>query len=272
MSLLGVIERPLLPDEFSIYFASQGPIPLAKMATFLRKLDTVCEELLSETGFYLELSEYASGSGEPRFRVVQRERASLREAVELQRRAVEAAERQAACSESQAAAAAQQLKWIKTTFFGSVLVVPVAGAIATSMVSGSLNPSTKSLVSESSVREVVVRAPDAVCESIAAKTILEARPGRKTDRKGQMAAMELGRLSHALRAGDTLRLAGRGVGTEGKAVFRTLNGNRLNLVDTPLTRSLIATREAVVIEAIVSRGGGSWFIKPEVVITPINDV
>jgi hypothetical protein len=38
-------------------------------------------------------------------------------------------------------------------------------------------------------------------------TILEARSGRKTDRKGQMAAMELDRLSYALRAGDKRAVA-----------------------------------------------------------------
>lgn len=264
MSFPGVIERPLLPDEFSIYFASHEPIPLARMATFLRKLDTVAADLLNGTDFYLELSEYASGSGEPRFRVVQRERASLREAVELQRRAVEAAERQATASE-------KQVKWTKAAFFGSVFVAPVAGAIAASMVSGSLNASTKSLVSESEISEVVVRAPEEVCEFIPAHQILEARPHKKVSRKAYLAVAELDRLSHALRDGDTVRLAGRGELTRQQPVFRTLSGNQLELTDVELSRHLVRTREPVVIEATVSRESGKWFINAERIITPIDD-
>lgn len=136
MSVPGLIARPLLPDEFSLFFESREPIPLGRMATFLRKLETETRPIVEHEGLFLELSEYASGSGEPRFRIVGPGRIALQEAADLQRRAVEATERQADAAE----------KWGRRNFIGSMLINPIAAAVAASMVSGALNPSARTIV------------------------------------------------------------------------------------------------------------------------------
>jgi len=261
MSVPSLIARPLLPDEFSLFFQSREPIPLGRLATFLRKVETEVWPIVESEGLFLELSEYASGSGEPRFRIVGPGRIAVQEAADLQRRAVEAAERQADAAE----------KWGRRNFIGSMLVNPVAAAVAASMVSGALNPSAKTIVYEGDVTSVFISTPDET-RTIAAKEIEAGRNRPKSgDARAPVATAEIVQLNHSLRDGNTVRLAGRAqVGRKGPT-FRTLAGNKLELRDSSLTAHLLGTRGPVVIEAVVAFSNGTLAIEPVDIITRFED-
>jgi hypothetical protein len=261
MSVPGLIDRPLLPDEFSLFFQSREPIPLGRMATFLRKVETEVWPLLESQDLFLELSEYASGSGEPRFRIVGPGRIAVQEAADLQRRAVEAAERQANAAE----------KWGRRNFIGSMLVNPVAAAVAASMVSGALNPSAKTIVYEGDVTQVFISTPDDT-RVLPAKEIEAGRNYHKPgDGRAQVATAEMARLGHSLREGKTVRLAGRAQIGRGGPTFRTLAGNTLELTNGKLTNHLLNTHGPVVIEAVVASSRGTWAIEPVHIITGLDD-
>jgi hypothetical protein len=261
MSVPGLILRPLLPDEFSLFFESREPIPLGRMATFLRKVETEVWPIVESDGLFLELSEYASGSGEPRFRIVGPGRIALREAAELQRRATEAAERQADAAE----------RWGRRNFIGSMLVNPVAAAIAASMVSGALNPSAKTIVCEGDVTNIFVSTPDNT-EILRAKEVKEGQNRQKTeDARRAVAAAEMARITHSLRDGSIVRLAGRPQFGRDGPIFRTLAGNKLGLSNGNLTDRLRGVHAPIVIEAIVVSSRGTWSIEPMSIITGLDD-
>lgn len=262
MAVPSLIVRPLLPDEFSLFFQSREPIPLGRMATFLRKVETEVGPLVESEGLFLELSEYASGSGEPRFRIVGPGRIALQEAAELQRRAVEASERQADAAE----------KWGRRNFIGAMLVNPVAAAVAASMVSGALNPSAKTIVYEGDVTQVFISTPDDTrvlpVKEIEAGRNRHKPPASPTD----LATAEIDRLSHSLREGTVVRLAGRArIGPNG-ATFRTFAGNKFELVNGNITDRIRFIRAPVVIEAIVAESRGNLAIEPVNFITELDDL
>jgi hypothetical protein len=261
MAVPSLIARPLLPDEFSLFFQSREPIPLGRLATFLRKVETEVWPIVESESLFLELSEYASGSGEPRFRIVGPGRIAVQEAADLQRRAVEAAKRQADAAE----------KWGRRNFIGSMLVNPVAAAVAASMVSGALNPSAKTIVYEGEVTNVFISTPDET-RVIPAKEIEAGRNHPKSvDARAHVATAEILQLSHSLREGNTVRLAGRVQVGRGGPTFRTLAGNKLDLRDGNLTDHLLGTRGPVVIEAVVVSSNGTWAIEPVNIITHLDD-
>lgn len=261
MSIPGLIARPLLPDEFSLFFESREPIPLGRMATFLRKIETEVWPIVNEQGLFLELSEYASGSGEPRFRIVGPGRLSLRAAEDLQRRAVEATERQAD----------QTDKWGRRNFIGAMLVNPVAAAVAASMVSGALNPSAKTIIYQGDVTNVFVATPADV-KILSARDIEEGRNRQRTqDQRRDLATAEIARLTHSLHGGAHVKLAGRVQLSQGGPAFRTLSGNTLILSDCELTHRLVDGRGPVVIEAVVVSRRGTLAIEPIGIITGLDD-
>lgn len=261
MSVFGLIPRPLLPDEFSLFFDSREAIPLGRMATFLRKVETEVWPIVESEGLFLELSEYASGSGEPRFRIVGPGRIALQEATALQRRAVEAAERQSVGAE----------KWGRRNFIGAMLVNPVAAAVAASMVSGALNPSAKTIIYEGDVTQVIIATPDDA--TVLRATEIEAGRNRSKseDALRPVASAEIARLTHSLQDGSIIRLAGRAQNDRNGATFRTLAGNRLALVDSEVTEHLLRGRGPVVIAAEVDASSGTLAIKPVNIITDLDD-
>jgi hypothetical protein len=262
MSMPGLIARPLLPDEFSLFFESRDPIPLGRMATFLRKVETEVSSIVESEGLFLELSEYSSGSGEPRFRIVCAGRIALKEASDLHNREVEAVERQADVAE----------KWGRRNFIGAMLVNPVAAAIAASMVSGALNPSAKTIVYEGDVTQVFVTTPDNMTV-LPAKEIETGRNRKKSgDLRLGVESAEIARLTHSLRNGSIVRLAGRVQTDRDGPTFQTLAGNKLGLVGGLLTDNLLSGRGPVVIEAVVASSGSSWAIKPVNIIMGLDDL
>lgn len=261
MSIPGLIARPLLPDEFSLFFESRDPIPLGRMATFFRKIETEAWPLVEDEGLFLELSEYASGSGEPRFRIVGPKRTSIREAEELRRREVEAAERQADLTE----------KWGRMNFIGSMIVGPVAGAIAASIISGPLNPSAKTIVYEGDVSTVYISTPQRTT-AIPAEEIERGRNQTKlVDKRKAMAVAELERLTHSLREGSRVRLAGRVELHHDRPWFRTLSGNGLPLIDNQIARRLLEDRQPAVVEGVVVAFGRKMALEPLDIITNLDD-
>ena len=262
MAYPGVIERPLLPDEFSIFFESRDPIPLGRMATLLQKIENEIRPIVEVEDLFLELSEYASGSGEPRFRIVGPGRVALREAQELQRRDVEAAERQADVTD----------KWGSRNFVGSVFVGPVVAAIAASLVSGPLNPSARNVVYDGDVTNVYVRTLDDLV-IIPRREIEEGRNSRKrVGARATVAAAEHDRLFQSLGDGTRVRLAGRVEFHRHGMLFRTIAGNSLSLVSSKLTERLREHQGPIVIEAVVRATSKSLAVEPVDLITGFDDL
>ena len=257
MSFPGAIQRPLLPDEFSIYFASEDPIPLAAMATFLRKLDTFATQYFDEEGVFLELSEYASGSGEPRFRIVGPGRIALREAEQLQLEHERHDE---------------QIKWQKRAFYGAIFIGPFAGAVASAMIAGPLNPSARSLVNQTETTAVIVRAPTECYREIPADEIAAGHDSTRQRSRKVMAVLERENLGKALEGRRVVRLAGRPQIKSGTLIFRTVLGNALRVIGDRGQRVRSETGRMIVIEALVVQEGSGLALEMQSIITGIDDI
>lgn len=217
MAFPGVIDRPLRPDEFSIYLDNTKPIPLSALAAFLGKLDREARSVEGMEGLFLELSDFALGSNELRFRVVGPGRLALEEAAR-QERLVKAAETSASAGKVAARAA---------------VVSAVAAVVALAIATGTANPATHQIVTRYNVTNIYVRAPDEPPHQITRSEIREARQRRLSARGEKQPAgrqAENQRLLAAVDDCERVALAGRfHLGGPDGDVFETMAGNRFTV-------------------------------------------
>lgn len=214
MAFPGVIERPLLADEFSIYLDNTRPIPLSALATFLGKIDRAARTVEGMEGLFLELSDIAFGSNELRFRVVGPGRLAREEAAR-QERLVVAAERSARAAKMTA---------------GAAVVSAVAAVVAVAMTSGNANSTTYRLVRQYNVHHIYVRAPDEP-PHVVTRSEIERSRHRRLSAKGRTQSLQQQAESEALLAAmndrEVVDLAGWFYHEpRGGYVFETMHGNR----------------------------------------------
>ena len=215
MAFPGVIERPLLGDEISIYLDNTRPIPLSALATFLGKLDKEARSVEGMAGLFLELSDFALGSNELRLRVVGPGRIA-RDEVIRQERAVAAAEGSARTAK------------IGT---GAAVVSAVAAVVAIAINTGSANPSAYKIVNSYDVTNIYVRAPSEPPHIVTRSAVEYGRHIRLTSRKHK-SKIQLDQESYALSAAmEEKRLVDLAGwvrrDSQGTFTFETIIGNRL---------------------------------------------
>jgi len=137
MAFAGVIERPLSPDEFSIYLENEKLIPLSALATFLARIDKAARSVEGHGSVFLTLSDFAIGSNELRFRVIGPGR--------LKRDEIAREERMVAAAESSAR---------------SARVSAVAAVVALAIAVGPANKATHTITQKYDIQNIYVRAPD----------------------------------------------------------------------------------------------------------------
>lgn len=164
MSYPSVIERPLLSDELSIYLDNKMPIPLAALGTFLSQLDKATRNVEGMDGLFLELSDFAVGSNELRFRVVGPGRVERDEAIRKER-ALQANEKSATAAVVGA---------------GAAVVSAVAAVVAVAISAGNANPSAYRITNNYDVTNIYVQAPKEPPHVITRKDIEQGRKRRLT--------------------------------------------------------------------------------------------
>jgi hypothetical protein len=213
MSYPGVIERPLLADEFSIYLDNSRPIPLSALATLLAKIDKEARAVRGMDGLFLELSDFALGSNELRCRVVGPGRLALREA-EIQERTLAATEGSARASKVAA---------------GAGVVSAVAAVVAIGISVGNANPATYKIVNQYNVCNVYIRAPDEPPHVITREEIEHGRYTRLSDKRKlpRRGDVENQALLTAMEHRQVVDLAGWFREDSGNNyIFETMHGNR----------------------------------------------
>jgi len=221
MSVPGVIERDLLSDEISIYFDNRKPIPLSALATFLGKLDQASRDVDGMQGMFLELSDFALGSNELRFRVVGPGR--------LDREQAEREERNAKANERSA-------RWAAVSA-GAGVVSAVAAAITIAISNGSANPSSHRIVNNYDISNIYVRAPCEDAHVIERATIIQGhyrRRGEKQQQKEELLETENQEFLQAMNHEQIIDIAGWiFADTRGGYSFETINGNKFKLRNRP---------------------------------------
>lgn len=213
MSFPGIIERPLYGDEFSIYLDNTVPIPLSALATFLGKIDKAARSTRGMDGLLLELSDFALGSNELRFRIVEKRRPRREE--DRQERAVAAAEKSAKATVVGA---------------GATVVSSVVAVVTIAMMSGDANPSTCRITNEYNVNNIYVRAPDEQPHVLTRRDVQHGRKLRLSKERAKLSPQleaENEVLMMAMDRHEVVKLAGRFYRLpNGNYDFRTMIGNR----------------------------------------------
>lgn len=221
MAFPGIIDRPLLQDEISIYLDNTRPIPLGALAGFLNKIDKDARTVEGMDRFFLELSDFALGSNELRFRVVGPGRLARDEA-EKKERSLQAAEQSAQSASLSAKSGVAAA--------GAGVVSAVAAIIALSISSGSANPASYKIMYHYDVRNVYVRSNHEGPHVVSREDVSEGRlrrlskPGRR-DAVGQ--ELEARAIFSAIGERRILTLAGWVSYEKDKgAQFKTMKGNQ----------------------------------------------
>lgn len=215
MSYPSAIGRSLDADEFSIYLDNTVPIPLSALATFLKKIDKSARSVKGMEGSFLQLSDFALGSNELRFRIVGPGR-KVQDDNNVQQRMAAAAEKSAKASVVSARAA---------------VVSAVAAVVAIAISSGDANPSTYRITNEYNVQTIYVRAPEEPPHTITKRDVEFGRLARLSgNRSSKRAAIEYEQeaLHIAMDRNEVVNLAGRfRRHPSGDYVFVTMRGSRL---------------------------------------------
>ena len=221
MTFPGVISRPLLADEFTIYLDNTVPIPLSTLATFLGKIDKAARDVRGMDGLFLELSDFAIGSNELRLRVVGRDRKS-RDEEARQERIVAAAEKSAAAGERSATAA--------MIGAGAAIVSSVAAVVAIAIASGPANPSSYRITNQFNVDNIYIQAPNEEPHIVTRQDIAHGRRLRLSKEQKKTSPQlqaENEALMTAMDRHEVVNLAGRFFRRpNGGYSFETMIGNR----------------------------------------------
>lgn len=213
MSYPGVILRPLLPDEFSIFFDAAKPIPLGTLATFFGKLERTVRQMEGMDGLIVELSDFALGSAEPRFRIVGPGRLALEDAVRLHQEGIEKNRPDV---------------WQKV-MVGATVVSAAAAVAAAAIAAGNLNPATYRIVNHHEVNNIFVRAPDEAPHHIRRRDVLEGRDrrlGNQRKRVKDEIYLERESLLLAMSERGQVTVAGwLARDANGQSSFETMRGN-----------------------------------------------
>lgn len=213
MSFPSIIDRPLFANEFSVYLDNTLPIPLSALAIFLSKLDKQAGSVEGMDGLFLQLSDFATGSNELRFKIVGPGRLPDRGAVD-QSRLVNAAE--GATFAGKIAA-------------GAAVVSAVAGVAAAAIAYGGANPTTYRIVNQYHVENIYVRAPGEPPHIVTRADVEHGRNVRLSKHKALpiRRQQESQVLLSAMSSGEVVDLAGWvNVRTGEGLQFRTMQGNR----------------------------------------------
>lgn len=213
MSFPGIIERPLHANEFSIYLDNTDPIPLSALATFLSKLDKQATSIDGMDGLFLQLSDFATGSNELRFKIIGPGRQSDRGATN-QGRLVTAAE--GATTASKIAA-------------GAGIVSAVAGVAAAAIAYGGANPATYRIVNHYHVENIYVRAPEEPPHIVTRADVEHGRRVRLSKQKSLpiRRQLESEALLSAVGSREVVDLAGWVYYSANRGpYFRTMQGNQ----------------------------------------------
>lgn len=257
MSVPGVIERDLLSDEISVYFDNRKPIPLSALATFLGKLDQASRDVDGMQGMFLELSDFALGSNELRFRVVGPGRLE-RENAEREERIAKANERSA--------------RWAGVSA-GATVVSAVAATIAIAISSGAANSSSHRIVNNYDISNIYVRAPCEDPHVIERAAIIHGhyrRLGEKRQQKEQLLETENQEFLQAMDREQMIDIAGWiSADTHGGYLFETINGNKLKLRHRPIGAF---GSEAVAVRVAVSKGPDGLELEIIDIITYLSNI
>lgn len=256
MAFPGIIERPLIADEFSIYLDNTVPIPLSALATFLGKIDKAARSVRGMEGLFLELSDFAHGSNELRFRVVGKRR--------VKRAGGTREERMVAAAEKSAKAA--------MIGAGAAVVSAVAAVVAIAMTSGDANPSTYRITNEYNVSTIYVRAPAEDPHIISRDDIAQGRQRRLLKERGRLSSQlkaENVALMEAMDRHEVVRLAGRFFRQpNGGYEFETMIGNRFPV---HFNDAREYEHSPLALEAIIQDAGGSPHLEVVSVIAVLSD-
>ena len=257
MSYPGVILRPLLPDEFSIYFDASDPIPLGALATFFGKLDRAIGQMAAMDGLIVELSDFALGSAEPRFRIVGPGRLALEEAARLHQEAMERNRPDI---------------WQKV-LVGATVVSAAATVTAAAISAGNLNPATCRLVNNYHINNIYVRAPDEPPHHIDRRAVTEGRAKRLRQQRRRVDE-ETGLEREALMA--TMNERGRVTvagwlsrDRMGRPAFETMRGNvfPVRRVETHLP-----DKGAMVVAAQIFEASDGMHLNLTDFVAPLDDM
>jgi hypothetical protein len=257
MSYPGIIERSLDADEFSIYLDNSKPIPLSALATFLRKIDKSARSVKGMEGGYLQLSDFALGSNELRFKVVGQGR-QARDENNRQDRMAAAAEKSAKASVVAA---------------GAAVVAAIATVVAAAISTGDANPSTYRITNEYNVQTIYVRAPNEPAHIITKRDIENGRIVRLSGDRSSKAVLiesEHRSLLNALDRNEVVNLAGRfRRQRSGAYEFETMRGNKL---PAHFKTARHYENTPVAINAIVQDSGAGLVLDVVDVIAELNDL